>query len=342
MTLPPKPAIRPANPRFSSGPCTKRPGWTPEALNGALLGRNHRQPETKARIEAALLKTRDLLELPDDYRVALVPASDTGAVEMALWSLLGPRGVDVLAWEAFSRDWVTDILDELEAHRRPPAAGGLWQSARPLRSRFRPRRGVRLERHHLRRARAERRLDRGRPQGSHHLRRHLRRVRPRHRLAEARCDHLFLAESAGRRGAARHADPVSARDRAAGELRAALAAAEAVPPDQERQGDGRSVRGLDHQHAVHAVPRGLYGRARLRRKRGRAQGHHGPGRRQRGGDRRLGRQDALGRVHGAGARDPLQHVRLPQDRRSRDRGAAAGGARCLPAVHGGAAQPRRT
>ncbi|ODR96740.1 phosphoserine aminotransferase [Methyloceanibacter superfactus] len=113
MTLPPKPALRPANPRFSSGPCTKRPGWTPEALNGALLGRNHRQPETKARIEAALLKTRDLLELPDDYRVALVPASDTGAVEMALWSLLGPRGVDVLAWEAFSRDWVTDILDEL-------------------------------------------------------------------------------------------------------------------------------------------------------------------------------------------------------------------------------------
>jgi phosphoserine aminotransferase len=113
VTLPPKPALRPANPRFSSGPCTKRPGWTPEALNGALLGRNHRQPETKARIEAALLKTRDLLELPDDYRVALVPASDTGAVEMALWSLLGPRGVDVLAWEAFSRDWVTDILDEL-------------------------------------------------------------------------------------------------------------------------------------------------------------------------------------------------------------------------------------
>ena len=114
MTLPPKPAKRPANPRFSSGPCTKRPGWSPDALKGALLGRNHRQPETKARIEAALLKTRAVLELPDDYRVALVPASDTGAVEMALWSLLGPRGVDVLAWEAFSRDWVTDIVEELK------------------------------------------------------------------------------------------------------------------------------------------------------------------------------------------------------------------------------------
>ena len=114
MTLPPKPAKRPANPRFSSGPCTKRPGWSPDALKGALLGRNHRQPETKARIEAALLKTRAVLELPDDYRVALVPASDTGAVEMVLWSLLGPRGVDVLAWEAFSRDWVTDIVEELK------------------------------------------------------------------------------------------------------------------------------------------------------------------------------------------------------------------------------------
>lgn len=114
MTLPPKPANRPANPRFSSGPCTKRKGWSVEALQGALLGRNHRQPETKARIETALVKTHELLELPDGYRVALVPASDTGAVEMALWSLLGPRGVDVLAWEAFSADWVTDIVEQLK------------------------------------------------------------------------------------------------------------------------------------------------------------------------------------------------------------------------------------
>ena len=124
MTLPPKPAKRPENPRFSSGPCTKHKGWSVEALKGALLGRNHRQPETKARIEAALLMTRELLGLPDDYRVALVPASDTGAVEMALWSLLGPRGVDVLAWDAFSADWVTDIVEQLKlsdvrAHTAP-------------------------------------------------------------------------------------------------------------------------------------------------------------------------------------------------------------------------------
>ena len=114
MTLPPKPAKRPENPRFSSGPCTKHKGWSFAALKGALLGRNHRQPETKARIEAALVKTRELLQLPPGYRVALVPASDTGAVEMALWSLLGPRGVDVLAWEAFSADWVTDIVEQLK------------------------------------------------------------------------------------------------------------------------------------------------------------------------------------------------------------------------------------
>ena len=114
MTSVPKPTRRPANPRFSSGPCTKRPGWSVDALKGALLGRNHRQPVTKARLELALTKTRELLQLPAGYRIALVPASDTGAVEMALWSLLGERGVDVLAWDAFSQDWVTDIKQQLK------------------------------------------------------------------------------------------------------------------------------------------------------------------------------------------------------------------------------------
>jgi phosphoserine aminotransferase len=109
-----KPKLRPANPRFASGPCTKHKGWSFDGLTGALLGRNHRATETKARLELALAKTRELLQLPQDYRVAIVPASDTGAVEMALWSLLGPRGVDVLAWEAFSSDWVTDIVEQLK------------------------------------------------------------------------------------------------------------------------------------------------------------------------------------------------------------------------------------
>ncbi|WP_108682977.1 phosphoserine transaminase [Methyloceanibacter sp. wino2] len=114
MTSSNKPNHRPENPRFSSGPCTKYKGWSLEVLSGALLGRNHRQTDTLGRIAEALDRTRALLKLPDDYRVALVPASDTGAVEMALWNLLGPRGVDVLAWEAFSADWVTDIVDELK------------------------------------------------------------------------------------------------------------------------------------------------------------------------------------------------------------------------------------
>jgi phosphoserine aminotransferase len=109
-----KPKVRPNNPRFSSGPCTKHPGWSLDRLKGALVGRNHRQPDTKARLALAINRTRELLELPPGYRVAIVPASDTGAVEMALWSLLGPRGVDVLAWEAFSRDWVTDIVEQLK------------------------------------------------------------------------------------------------------------------------------------------------------------------------------------------------------------------------------------
>ena len=109
-----KPTARPNNPRFSSGPCTKHPGWSVDRLEGALVGRYHRGPETKARLALAIERTAALLELPADYRVAIVPASDTGAVEMALWSLLGPRGVDVLAWEAFSRDWVTDIVEQLK------------------------------------------------------------------------------------------------------------------------------------------------------------------------------------------------------------------------------------
>jgi len=109
-----KPTARPRNPRFSSGPCTKHPGWSVDRLKGALVGRYHRGPETKARLALAIERTAALLELPADYRVAIVPASDTGAVEMALWSLLGSRGVDVLAWEAFSRDWVTDIVEQLK------------------------------------------------------------------------------------------------------------------------------------------------------------------------------------------------------------------------------------
>ncbi|MEQ9448796.1 MAG: phosphoserine transaminase [Rhodospirillaceae bacterium] len=105
---------RPARPYFSSGPCAKRPGWTPEVLNEALVGRSHRAKPAKARIKTVLEKTRTVLGLPDDYRVAIVPASDTGAVEMMLWHCLGARPVDMLAWESFGQGWVTDVVKQLK------------------------------------------------------------------------------------------------------------------------------------------------------------------------------------------------------------------------------------
>jgi phosphoserine aminotransferase len=109
-----RPAVRPARPFFSSGPCAKRPGWTLEALSGALLGRSHRSKPGKAKLKEAIDRTRAILRIPADYRVAIVPASDTGAVEMALWSLLGPLPVDIFAWESFGEDWVTDAVKQLK------------------------------------------------------------------------------------------------------------------------------------------------------------------------------------------------------------------------------------
>jgi phosphoserine aminotransferase len=109
-----KPAMRPARPHFSSGPCAKRPGWSPENLSSALLGRSHRSSPGKARLKAAIDQTRALLGVPADYLVGITPGSDTGAVEMALWSLLGPRPVQVLAFESFGKDWVTDVTKQLK------------------------------------------------------------------------------------------------------------------------------------------------------------------------------------------------------------------------------------
>ena len=109
-----KPQARPAVPNFSSGPCAKRPGWSPEALSHAILGRSHRSKSGKARLQDAIDRTRSVLGIPADYRIGIVPASDTGAVEMALWSMLGPRPVDVLVWESFSNDWATDVVKQLK------------------------------------------------------------------------------------------------------------------------------------------------------------------------------------------------------------------------------------
>jgi phosphoserine aminotransferase len=114
MTTLSKPAQRPANPNFSSGPCAKRPGWSLHALSDAPLGRSHRAKVGKAKLKQAIDLTREILQVPTDYRIGIVPASDTGAVEMALWSLLGERGVDMVAWESFGSGWVTDVIKQLK------------------------------------------------------------------------------------------------------------------------------------------------------------------------------------------------------------------------------------
>jgi phosphoserine aminotransferase len=110
----PKPATKPARPFFSSGPCAKPPGWSPDKLDTSALGRSHRGAVGKARLAEAIERTRALLELPSDYRLGIVPASDTGAMEMAIWSLLGPGAVTMLAWESFGAGWVTDVAKQLK------------------------------------------------------------------------------------------------------------------------------------------------------------------------------------------------------------------------------------
>ena len=148
-----RPAVRPARPFFSSGPCAKRPGWTPEVLNGACLGRSHRSKNGKAKLQEAIERTRDILRVPKDYRIGIVAGSDTGAVEMALWSLLGPRPVDMLAWESFGEDWVTDIVKQLKVNSRvlKSAYGELPDLAVQSKSRKTlPPSSCQPERHHLR------------------------------------------------------------------------------------------------------------------------------------------------------------------------------------------------
>jgi phosphoserine aminotransferase len=108
------PGVRPANPHFSSGPCAKRPGWTLQALSDAALGRSHRAKIGKAKLKGAIELTREVLQVPADYKIGIVPASDTGAIEMALWSLLGARPVTMLAWESFGEGWVTDVVKQLK------------------------------------------------------------------------------------------------------------------------------------------------------------------------------------------------------------------------------------
>ena len=252
-----KPALRPNVPHFSSGPCAKRPGWNPQNLKDAALGRSHRAKIGKAKLKLAIELTREVLEVPADYRIGIVPASDTGAVEMALWSLLGARPVTTIAWESFGEGWVSDIVKELklkdvtklhaaygeipDLSKADPASDIVftWNGTTS---------GVRVPNADWISCD---------PRRPHHLRRHLGGIRAAARLAKTRCGDVLLAEGAGRRGRARHAGAFAARGGAAGELQAGVAAAENLPHDQGRQAQRRHLRRRDHQHAVDAVRRGL-------------------------------------------------------------------------------------
>ena len=194
------PSMRPRVPHFSSGPCAKRPGWTAQALSDAVLGRSHRSKAGKAKLKRAIDLTREVLQVPAEYRIGIVPASDTGAVEMALWSLLGPRPVTMLAWESFGEGWVVRYRQGAEAQGRDrparavtasfpilPADPGhdivfAWNGTTS---------GVRVPNADWIAA------DRDR---TGHLRRHIGGVCAKARLAEARCRNLLLAEGARRRG----------------------------------------------------------------------------------------------------------------------------------------------
>ena len=124
-----KPTGRPRNPCFSSGPCAKRPGWSLAALEKAVLGRSHRSKEGRARLAEVIERSRRVLKMPADYKLGIVPASDTGAVEMALWSLLGPRGVDIFAWEAFGKTWVDRCRAAAAPQGCPHVRSRLWRTA---------------------------------------------------------------------------------------------------------------------------------------------------------------------------------------------------------------------
>src|ERR1051326_7941323 len=109
-----KPGVRPVVPHFSSGPCAKRPGWSLQALTDALTGRSHRSKIGRAKLKRAIDLTREVLDIPAGFRVGIVPASDTGAIEMAMWSMLGARPVTLLTWQSFGEGWVTDVVNHLK------------------------------------------------------------------------------------------------------------------------------------------------------------------------------------------------------------------------------------
>ncbi len=158
MTEVTKPQGKPARPFFSSGPCAKPPGWSPEKLATESLGRSHRAKIGKSRLQYSIDLMREVLELPDTHRIGIVPGSDTGAFEMAMWTMLGARGVTALAWESFGEGWVTDAVKQLKLEPKVHRAR-LWPAARSRQGRLDGRRSVHLEWHHQRCPRSGWRMD---------------------------------------------------------------------------------------------------------------------------------------------------------------------------------------
>ena len=251
---------RPANPCFSSGPCAKRPGWSPAALEAALVGRSHRSGVGLARLVEVVDRSRAILGIPADWRVGIVAGSDTGAIEIAMWSLLGARGVDMLAWENFGEGWVADVaqlkLDDVRVMQVPYGQLPDLSEVDPDRDVVFPwngtTSGVRVPNGDW--IAADRRGLTICDATSADL-------CDAAAVGQARCRDLVMAEIAGRRGGARHAGVVAARRRTARKLHAALAAAQALPADLEGQADRGGVPRRDDQHAVDAVRRGC---ARIR------------------------------------------------------------------------------
>ena len=252
-----KPTRRPANPCFSSGPCAKRPGWSPEVLNGALLGRSHRSRPGLARLVEVIERSRAILQMPADYRLGIVPG---------LRYRRGRDGAVVAARRARRRSAVLGEFRRGLGRRRDETAqaAGCAAVCTRLTASLPDLAAVDPDRDTVfvwNGTTAGVRVPNGdwiavRPQGADDLRRDLGRVRDAAAVGQARCRHLVVAEGAGRRGGARHAGAVAARRRAAGKLHAALAVAENLPHDLGRQADRGDFPRRDDQHAVDAVRRG--------------------------------------------------------------------------------------
>ena len=198
MAIATKPAQRPANTHFSSGPCAKRPGWSPDVLAQAYLGRSHRSREGKARLKLAIDKTRTLLGVPDDYLCGIVPASDTGAFELSMWTMLGARGIDVLAWESFGAGWVNDAVKQLQLENCRTIEADYGQLPDLGTVNFDNDVLFTSNGTTFRRLHSQLRLDPEQPRRSDIRRRDLGRFCPADRLEQGRCAHVLVAEGYGR------------------------------------------------------------------------------------------------------------------------------------------------